>query len=425
MSKNKDNSYFPYSNNDSTSQSGSMYDDVDNADLYNDDFSRKAVGRLFNDDVRVDENYKTYASASTKGSDAEDGISAYDETAGVPAGKPEFKKTYAGDEYTPAGMTINDEDLAYREYIASVSETLAVPRPMPKRPAVQRDATKSPVYHKIEPTHSVPVEPVPPQQDYDKYDKYDKPNYDKYDEYDKPNYDKYDEYDNQNYDKYDKQNHDSYSQSVQASYDAHSTAPGKPPMRKEPPARPPFGLLAGNLKLILAGVGILFLIIMVILVIKINADGAELKRLRQSLETAESVNSNYQALVIEHENLKNLNTALEDELRSLQNNPVLPADTNNVDPAQTSDVVPTDSTNTASPTPTIEPTTTPSAAPTATPTAPAASTRKQHTVVAGDSFWGLAVKYYNNGQRGADIMRANGITSETSLRVGQVLIIPD
>lgn len=47
-----------------------------------------------------------------------------------------------------------------------------------------------------------------------------------------------------------------------------------------------------------------------------------------------------------------------------------------------------------------------------------------HTVVAGDSLWSIAEKYYGDGQRFALIATANGISSTADLVVGQRLLIP-
>jgi len=47
-----------------------------------------------------------------------------------------------------------------------------------------------------------------------------------------------------------------------------------------------------------------------------------------------------------------------------------------------------------------------------------------HTVVRGDTLWSIAKRYYGDGKRYTDIMRANGITDPKKLRVGQQLIIP-
>lgn len=47
-----------------------------------------------------------------------------------------------------------------------------------------------------------------------------------------------------------------------------------------------------------------------------------------------------------------------------------------------------------------------------------------HTVVAGDSLWSIAEKYYGDGRRFASIATANGISSTADLVVGQRLLIP-
>jgi nucleoid-associated protein YgaU len=46
-----------------------------------------------------------------------------------------------------------------------------------------------------------------------------------------------------------------------------------------------------------------------------------------------------------------------------------------------------------------------------------------HTVVKGDSLWGIATKYLGNGGRYPEIVKLNGLQS-TVIRVGQRLTIP-
>jgi len=47
-----------------------------------------------------------------------------------------------------------------------------------------------------------------------------------------------------------------------------------------------------------------------------------------------------------------------------------------------------------------------------------------YTIQAGDSPWTIAQKVYGDGSKFRLIMDANGITDQTKLRVGQVLVIP-
>ncbi len=75
-------------------------------------------------------------------------------------------------------------------------------------------------------------------------------------------------------------------------------------------------------------------------------------------------------------------------------------------------------TATASPTPTF----TPTLAPTETPTqAPTARGRVTYKVQSGDTLSSIAAKF---GIAWEEIARANGVTSRTTLRVGQELVIP-
>jgi hypothetical protein len=50
--------------------------------------------------------------------------------------------------------------------------------------------------------------------------------------------------------------------------------------------------------------------------------------------------------------------------------------------------------------------------------------QRTHTVVAGDTLWDLAVYYYHDGNKDSLIASANHISLASTLRVGQVLIIP-
>jgi len=47
-----------------------------------------------------------------------------------------------------------------------------------------------------------------------------------------------------------------------------------------------------------------------------------------------------------------------------------------------------------------------------------------HIVQRGDTLWSIAARYYGDGQRWRDIGRANGITNEHRLRIGQRLQLP-
>lgn len=47
-----------------------------------------------------------------------------------------------------------------------------------------------------------------------------------------------------------------------------------------------------------------------------------------------------------------------------------------------------------------------------------------HTVVAGETLWSIAEKYYNDGYKWVDIQKANNLTSGDAVEVGNTLVIP-
>lgn len=55
---------------------------------------------------------------------------------------------------------------------------------------------------------------------------------------------------------------------------------------------------------------------------------------------------------------------------------------------------------------------------------PTTSTKRYHTVAKGDTLWGIAQKYYNNGNRYPEIAKANNISNPNIIHVGQKLLIP-
>ncbi|WP_221030647.1 Cell division protein CpoB [Actomonas aquatica] len=67
------------------------------------------------------------------------------------------------------------------------------------------------------------------------------------------------------------------------------------------------------------------------------------------------------------------------------------------------------------------------APPTRPEAAPAASARRVHTVVKGDTLYSLARRYYNNSTRSRDIYEANRnqMRSQNDLQIGMQLVIPE
>jgi nucleoid-associated protein YgaU len=52
------------------------------------------------------------------------------------------------------------------------------------------------------------------------------------------------------------------------------------------------------------------------------------------------------------------------------------------------------------------------------------SPQKTYTVVSGDTLWGIAVNYYNDGTQWPKIADANGVKNPRLLQIGTVLTIP-
>lgn len=54
----------------------------------------------------------------------------------------------------------------------------------------------------------------------------------------------------------------------------------------------------------------------------------------------------------------------------------------------------------------------------------APGTKNYHTVVRGDTLWGISKKYYGTGSRYPEIAKANNISNPDIIHVGQKLLIP-
>ena len=140
MSKKRNRHYSDYPTDD-------RREETENTELYDDDISRIAVGRLFNDDVRMDEGNAEGEYAA----DTED------------------------DGYAEAEPPASAEDEAYQAYIASMATTREEGR-MPKRVETggrRRDASQSPGYKKIVVQRDEPRPPAAPAKRWSDYEKAD------------------------------------------------------------------------------------------------------------------------------------------------------------------------------------------------------------------------------------------------------------
>lgn len=63
--------------------------------------------------------------------------------------------------------------------------------------------------------------------------------------------------------------------------------------------------------------------------------------------------------------------------------------------------------------------------PATTPPPPAAAAERTYTVVAGDTLWDIAVKYYGDGQKYRKIAAANNIENPDQIDIGLELKIPE
>jgi len=55
----------------------------------------------------------------------------------------------------------------------------------------------------------------------------------------------------------------------------------------------------------------------------------------------------------------------------------------------------------------------------------AAQAAKTHTVVKGEHLWSIAVKYYQDGYKWAEVAKANKLTNPDRIETGQVLTLPE
>ena len=291
------------------------------AELYNDDISRKAVGRLFNDDVRVDE-------------------------------EQEPEEVYPEDEYAASVEEEQEsvaDDLSYRDYINSVSEFGGDS----SRRGGGRDATKSPAYKKITVPRETPVYPKTPRR--------------------------------------------------------YEPEPEREQEREYDEDEAESGMLFGkrlpvDFKLIAYAVGGVMLIVLCFLIFKINSNGSQLKQLQAEADAAKEIKSQNQALIIEKEDLQNRvdaltmeNDVLTAQLEALHDTAPTAA------PAQPDDGEPSE-------------------APADNP--PASAGEQKYVVVEGDNFWKIAMKFYGDGNRAEEIMKANNIDKPEHLKIGTILLIP-
>lgn len=149
------------------------------------------------------------------------------------------------------------------------------------------------------------------------------------------------------------------------------------------------------------GVSLIILLIFTFLIIKINKTSSKLEEAELKLENNQKIvdlanekEHDFEMLQEENESLKEENRKLKAENRkniTLSNNDE--TDENDDETDET------------------------------TPETPTAS-GKTHTVQAGDNFWTIAIKYYNDGTKGDEIMQFNGYVDPASLQIGDVLNLP-
>ncbi len=147
------------------------------------------------------------------------------------------------------------------------------------------------------------------------------------------------------------------------------------------------------------GVAFLVLLVFSFLIFRINAINEDLRTLTLQVEAGKTAQEENSSLKIEIQSLNELIDTLK------TTNTQLERDLNDALAAATPQTPTTPGDTTQTPT---------------TPTTPGART---YVVQTGDSFWKIAIKFYNDGNRAKDIMTANGYTTE-KLTVGDVLNIP-
>lgn len=129
------------------------------------------------------------------------------------------------------------------------------------------------------------------------------------------------------------------------------------------------------------------LIVLAFFVYRTVALSGQLKKANASIEAGSELSEKYEELKLE-------NLALAEEIRSLK--------------GSGEETVPEETT----------------AASTEPATAPVMS-YNDYTVVAGDTFWGIAGKVYGDGSKFGLILEANGMTENSKLPIGTVLKIPN
>lgn len=153
---------------------------------------------------------------------------------------------------------------------------------------------------------------------------------------------------------------------------------------------------------IVAGIIIFILILFTFLIVKINSTGSQLKKANESIAGYEEMDKEHQDLLIEAGNLRTQVSELTAELDEANDK------ITSLEAAATG----TAGSNTTPP------------APNASGNTQTQTGSRSHTVATGDTAWGLAEKYYNDGSQYGKILSANGLQEGATLGVGTVLTIP-